>query len=144
MSVSPAGTHAPQMTQSSNAALVAATYDNFARGDIPAVLAVFAEDISWHISGRSPVSGIYTGHDEVLDFFGLLGQLSNGTFRLEIHNVLGDESGDVAVLTTEYAERNGATGVFAAVHVWRIEGGKATRFQAYMGDEYSVDEFWSS
>jgi hypothetical protein len=43
--------------------------------------------------------------------------------------VLGDDSGDVGVLTTEYAERNGATGVFAAaVHVWRIEDGKATRF----------------
>ena len=90
------------------------------------------------------MAGIYTGHDEVLDFFGLLGSLSNGTFRLDVHCVLGDGSADVAAVITEHAERNGVTSAFASVHVWRVEDGKATRFQAYMGDEYSVDEFWSS
>ncbi len=144
MSVTPAGTHEDHTTQGPNAALIAAGYEAFARGDVPAVLELFAEDISWRIPGRNPLAGVYTGHHEVLDFFGLLGQLSNGTFRLEIHNVLGDDSADVAALTTEHAERNGVTSAVASVHVWRVENGKATRFEAYMYDEYGHDEFWSS
>lgn len=139
MSVTPA---AP--TQTSNAALIAAGYEAFARGDIPTVLEMFADDISWHVSGRSPLAGTYTGHDAVLDFFGLLGQLSNGTFRMDVRAVLGDDFEHVAVIVTEHAERNGTHASLELVHVWRVENGKATRFQAYVYDEYALDAFWSS
>lgn len=144
MTVSPVGTHEDRPTQSSNAAMIAAGYEAFARGDVPAVLEMFAEDISWRISGRSPLAGSYSGHDEVLDFFGMLGQLSDGTFRIDVHAVLGDDSEHVAVICTEHAERNGTRGSFEMVHAWRVENGSATRFQAFVYDEYSIDEFWSS
>lgn len=143
MSVSPAVRHEDQTTQSSNAALIAAGYEAFARGDIPTVLEMFADDISWRVSGRSPLAGTYTGHDEVLDFIGLLGQLSNGTFRMDVHAVLGD-SEHVAVIVTEHAERNGTHASLELVHVWHVENGKAMRFQAYVYDEYAIDAFWSS
>jgi len=142
MTISPTGT--PQKTQESAAAVVAGAYEAFAAGDVPAVLAALAEDISWHVGGRSPLAGDYIGHDGVLDFFGLLGELSNGTFRLKLHGVLDDGAEDVAVLNTEYAERNGRSGVFEAVHVWRVQDGLATRFEAFKADQYAVDAFYSS
>ena len=77
MTITPADTH-EQTTQESAAALIASGYEAFAAGDVPAVLAMFAEDISWHISGRSPLAGVYTGRDGVLDFFGSSGSSRTG------------------------------------------------------------------
>lgn len=39
-----------------NAALIKGGYDAFARGDIPGALAIFAEDILWHVPGRGPLA----------------------------------------------------------------------------------------
>lgn len=127
----------------SNAELVRSGYEAFAAGDVPAVLAIFADDIEWHIPGRSPLAGVYTGPDEVLGFFGSLMERSNGTFHLDIHDVLDNGADKVALLLTEVAQRNGASLSASAVHVWTVQDGKATSFRAFTADEYEVDEFWS-
>ena len=62
---------------SSNAALIKSGYDAFASGDLQGALAVFAEDILWHIPGRGPLSRDYRGHAEVLGFFQHFMQLSH-------------------------------------------------------------------
>jgi ketosteroid isomerase-like protein len=127
----------------SNAELVRSGYEAFAAGDIPAVLAIFADDISWTIPGRSPLAGVYTGHDEVLGFFGQLMERSNGTFHLEITDVLDNGDDKVALLVTEIAQRDDASLSNPGVHLWTVQDGKATNFRAFAGDEYAVDEFWS-
>ena len=130
-------------TTTSDAALLRSGYDAFAAGDVPAVLALFSEDITWHIAGRSPVSGDYTGHDEVLSFFGALGERSNGTFALDVQHILDSGDGTVVALVTESAERNGKELRVPAVHVWRMQDAKATSFQAFQHDDYVIDTFWS-
>jgi len=118
-------------------------YESFAARDVDAVLAVFADDITWHVPGRSPMAADYTGHDEVVRFIQMLGERSDGTFRLEVHDILDNGDGRLVALVTENAQRNGATLNSPAVHVWRLQGGKATSFDAFMHDDYSFDEFWS-
>ncbi|MDP1847480.1 MAG: nuclear transport factor 2 family protein [Solirubrobacteraceae bacterium] len=127
----------------SNAELVRSGYEAFAAGDIPAVLAIFADDISWTIPGRSPISRTYTGHDEVLGFFGQLMERSNGTFSLEIHDVLDNGADQVALLVTETARRDDASLTDPGMHLWTVQDGKATNFRAFAGDQYANDEFWS-
>jgi ketosteroid isomerase-like protein len=127
----------------SNAEILGSGYEAFARGDVPAVLAVFSEQITWHVPGRSPLAGDYTGHEEVVGFFQALGERSNGTFHLDVHDILDNGKDKVVVLVTEHAERNGAVLAASAVHVWQFEDGKATSFQNFDGDNYELDEFWS-
>ena len=127
----------------SNAEIIRSGYEAFAAGDVPAVLALFTDDISWHIPGRSPLAGTYTGPEEVLAFFQNLGERSNGTFNLEVHDVLDNGDDKVVLLLTETAQRNDASLAVSAVHVWGVQDGKATTFQAFVADEYAVDEFWS-
>ena len=127
----------------SNADLIRSGYEAFAAGDVPAVLAIFADDISWTIPGRSPIAGTYTGHDEVLGFFGQLQERSDGTFNLEIHDVLDNDADKVALLLTETAQRDDASLSDVGVHVWTVQDGKATSFQAFAGDQHANDEFWS-
>ncbi|MDQ4036973.1 MAG: nuclear transport factor 2 family protein [Actinomycetota bacterium] len=66
-------------------------YNAFAKGDVETVMGQLTDDIEYHISGRSLESGSYSGKDEVLGFFGKLMQLSEGTFRLEVENILAND-----------------------------------------------------
>jgi ketosteroid isomerase-like protein len=126
-----------------SADLIRSGYDAFGQGDIPGVLALFADDISWNIGGRSPLAGVYTGHDEVLGFFGQLVERSGGTFHLEIDDAFDNGGETVVVLVNEKAERDGKQLDAAQIHLWRVQDGRAVRFQAFPADDYEVDEFWS-
>ena len=41
-------------------------YEAFGRGDVTTVLGILDPSIQWHVPGRSPLSGDYKGHDEVI------------------------------------------------------------------------------
>jgi ketosteroid isomerase-like protein len=127
----------------SNAEIISSGYEAFAAGDIPAVLAVFAEDITWKIAGRSPLAGTYTGHDEVLGFFQNLGERSGGTFHLDIQDVLDNGEDRVVLVVTETAQREDRSLSHTAVHMWSVRDGKATSFQGISEDDYENDAFWS-
>jgi uncharacterized protein len=126
-----------------NGELIKRAYAAFDRGDIPAVMATFADDIAWHVPGRGPLAGNYRGPAEVLGFFVLFMELSGGTFRLHVDDVLA--KGDrVVVLCTESARRAGRSWSAPQVHVWTVKDGKATVFREYPGDQQAEDEFWAS
>lgn len=110
-------------TVQSNAALIKSGYDAFARGDIQGAFAVFAEDILWHIPGRGPLSRDYRGHAEVLGFFQHFMELSHGTFRIQVDDILA--KGDrVVVLCTESAQRGDRSWSSPQVHVWTSRMGE--------------------
>jgi ketosteroid isomerase-like protein len=126
----------------SNAVIVRKAYEDFARGNIPAVFAAFDPSIVWHVPGHSPLSGDYTGHDQIGGFFGRTMELSGGAFSIDVHNVLAE--GDlVVVMVTVNAQRNGMCASFPEVHVWRMREGKVVEFREYQGDEQREDQFWS-
>jgi ketosteroid isomerase-like protein len=127
-----------------DAALIRRGYDAFAVGDIPTVLQVFADDITWHVPGRSPLSGDYKGHEGVLDFFGRCQELSGGTLRVVPDTILADGIGRVVALTTVSAVRHGRPWASPEVHVWQVVNGRAAGFVEFQGDQQSEDEFWLS
>ena len=125
-----------------NQELLQRGYEAFQRGDVPAVLELLADDIKWHVGGRSPVSGDYKGHEGVVSFFTKLMELSGGTFRLEIHDFTASDD-HVVVLVHETGERGTKTLDENFVHVWHVSGGKATEFWGAGVDQYTWDEFWT-
>ncbi|MFF7230941.1 nuclear transport factor 2 family protein [Streptomyces sioyaensis] len=125
-----------------NRKLIEGAYDAFGAGDIRTVLQAFAEEITWHVPGRSPLSGDYRGHQELVGFFGRVMELSGGSFRIRIDDVLTGES-RVVVLCTVSAERNGRAWSSPEVHVWEIADGRAVAFREFQGDQQTEDEFWS-
>jgi len=125
-----------------NAALIKNAYDAFSRGDTQSVFAVFAENILWHVPGRGPLSRDYRGPAEVGGFFEHFMDLSEGTFRIQIDEILANPD-RVVVLCTETARRGGRSWSSPQVHVWTMKDGRATAFREYEGDQQSEDEFWS-
>lgn len=130
------------MTAQDNAQLIRKGYEAFAKGDIPAVLAIFADDIAWHVPGRSALAGDYRGGQDVLGFFGQLQERSEGSFRLEMHDVLASED-HVVALVNEIAHRGDKSMNARSTHIWHVRDAKAAEFWAMTTDTYAVDEFWS-
>ena len=125
-----------------NQALILSAYDAFSGGNIQNVFALFAEDILWHVPGRGPLSGNYRGHAEVLGFFQHFMALSDGTFRIQIDNVLAQDD-QVVVLCTQSAQRGGHSWSSRQVEVWTVKDGRAAVYWQYQGDQQTEDEFWS-
>jgi ketosteroid isomerase-like protein len=126
----------------SNSVIIRKAYEDFAQGNIPSVFAAFDAGITWHVPGHSPLSGDYTGHDQIGSFFQRTMELSEGAFSIDVHNVLAENDLVVALVTVN-GERNGLSASFPEIHVWRMKNGKATDFREYQGDEQREDQFWS-
>jgi len=138
-----AATATTETTKSAeNAALIRSGYEAFSRGDVQAVLSLFDNDILWHVPGRGPLSHDYHGPSEVLGFLQHFTELSGGTFRIQVDDVLANDD-KVVVLCTESAQRGGQSWSSPQVHVWTVKDGHVAKFWQYQGDQQAEDEFWS-
>ncbi|MBV8993157.1 MAG: nuclear transport factor 2 family protein [Pseudonocardiales bacterium] len=126
-----------------NAELVRRGYDAFADGDLATVLTILDQNITWHVPGRSPLSGDYKGHDEVKGFLTTTMELSGGTFTIDINDILSDKE-RVVVLCTVAAERHGRRWSSPEVYVCRVIDNSIVDFREFQGDQEAEDEFWSS
>lgn len=125
-----------------NEDLIRQGYEAFGKGDMDTIRGLFADDIAWHAPGRSPLAGDYHGMDSVLAFFGKTLELSGGTFRLDLHDVVANDEHGVALVTAT-GQREGKTLDDRQAHVFHISDGKVTEFWNQAGDLYAVDEFWT-
>jgi ketosteroid isomerase-like protein len=117
-------------------------YDAFAAGDLDTIREILADDIQWHVGGRSPLAGDYKGKDEVFAFFAKLVELSGGTFRVDVHDVLANDEHAV-VLGTNRATRDGKELNDNIVAVYHNKDRKTVEAWFHPGDQYATDEFWS-
>ena len=118
-------------------------YAAFGRGDLDALQnQFFAPDITWHYPGKSPFAGDYHGAGEVAGWLVRTFEVSGGTIRVQLNDVVAKD--DVAVaLTTITAQREGRELSDDAVQVFSIRDGKATEVWTYPADLYATDAFWS-
>ena len=108
-------------------------YGAFARGDVPAVLGAFAEDIEWYEAEGMPYGGLHNGPEAIAQkVFGPITEDIDG-FALVIEEFIG--SGATVAAVVRYTGTGKATGKaldVPAVHVWDIRDGKVTRFRQFM------------
>jgi uncharacterized protein len=117
-------------------------YAAFEKGDLDALRGLFTDDITWHSPGRGPLAGEYKGIDQVFGLFGKVVELSGGTFRNELHDVLANDEHAVALVRAR-GERNGKTLDDTQTHVFHVSDEMVTEVWLESGDQYANDEFWS-
>jgi ketosteroid isomerase-like protein len=117
-----------------NVALVRSIYESFARGDVPAVLARFADDIEWNEAENFPYAdgNPYRGPQSVLQ--GVFARLGADWERFSVEPREWLDAGDRVVALGTYRGTHKATGrqvqaQFA--HVWSLRQGKVAQFQQY-------------
>jgi hypothetical protein len=104
---------------------------------------IFAPDIVWHQPGRNPTSGDYQGADGVLGLFGKLFELTDGTFKATLHDVLATDDHVVALGKID-AQRKGMTAPHDFVHVCHVKEGKLSECWIVNVDPYGVDDFFNA
>lgn len=122
--------------------LIRRAFDAFGKGDMETLGDVFADDAVFHVPGRSKISGDYKGKGEIFGFFGKLQELSGGTFKTEVHDVVANDE-HVVALAPGTGEREGKRLSDNGVLVHHIKDGKVAEVWLHAGDQYAGDEFWS-
>jgi ketosteroid isomerase-like protein len=116
-----------------NVEFVNSVYGSFARGDVPAVLGAFADDIEWFEAEGMPYGGLYHGPDAVAqNVFGPITEDVEG-FAVTPEEVIG--SGATVAAVVRYTGTGKATGKaldVPVVHVWDIRDGKIARFRQFI------------
>lgn len=117
-------------------------YEAFGSGDMATLDSVIADDVRWHVSGTSAVSGLYKGKQEVFSFFGQLAERSQGTFSIDVHDIVAGDDHTV-VLARISGERDGRQLDGMDVHVTHIEDGQITSFWSFNWDQADSAQFWA-
>lgn len=116
-----------------NGEIIRGLYDAFAKGDVPAVLGAFDENISWTEAEGFMYGGTYDGPAAVLEnVFMRLGTEWEG-FAAVPDKIVDGGDGNV-ISTGTYSGKFLATGKSMSVpfaHSWELSGGKVTRFVQY-------------
>ena len=79
------------MADHPNATLLRKGYAAFGKGDMATLTDLFSEDVVWHLPGNNQLSGVHRGRDAVFAIFARTTQLSGGTFKIEVHDVLAND-----------------------------------------------------
>jgi uncharacterized protein len=121
--------------------LVRRGHDAFGRGDMETLREVFHPDLVWHSPGRNQLAGDHRGVEAVLGFFGRTMELTGGTFRVEVHDVVANDE-HVVGLNSVAAQRDGKTLDGRNALVFHVRNGRATEVWQFWEDQYAADEFF--
>lgn len=117
-------------------------YSNYSNGNLKEFLADCSDEITFQVLGKSKLAGKYTKDTFLSDFFPRLAELSGGTFKTEVHDILASDRHG-AVLVSHHLERGGKSLQIRSVNIWRFENAKPVAWYEYPRDLYQFDELLS-
>ena len=119
-------------------------YEAFNKQDIETVMSLITDDAVWHGGPRGPIAGDYKGKAEILELFGRFAQLTEGTYKAEIHDILANEEHTV-VMGTSTITRNGKTREDRFIDVIHPDDeGRVREFWRFFEDQVGAVEFLES
>lgn len=131
------------MSEQANIAIIRGAYDAFARGDMPALLDSFSDDIDWYVPGPKglPMQGRWIGRAEVSQFFQIVADVQEAEV-FEQRAIVAQ--GDNVVVLGHYKWRVKATGRTAEcdyAHAFTLRNGKVASFQEYTDTQVFAEAF---
>jgi uncharacterized protein len=125
------------MQASANATTVAAIYDAFGRGEIPAILERLAEDVEWEqwsdTASRDGIPWLKagTGRDAVARFFEVVGELTIHEFA--VLDIIGTGRQIAVEVLIDVELPNGGRYRDEELHLWTFDdAGKVSRMRHYV------------
>lgn len=130
-------------TEDSAMTLVERGYAAFNAGDIDTLRGILARDVVQHVPGTGPLAGTYKGLDSVLGYYGQLGALTDGTFRVDLIETHGDQKGHVAAVHQMTATRNGTRRVSRGSLLFTVVDDRVTDLLELHADLAGDDAFFA-
>jgi uncharacterized protein len=125
-----------------NITLVRRGFEAFNKGDFATLKEVLSADCVQHMSGTNRFSGEHKGLDNVLEMYGEIGALTDGTFEAVLGDVYATDHGVIAQFTSK-ASRNGRSLEQKNSLVFTIVDGKATDLDEVPLNGEVNDAFWA-
>ena len=118
--------------------IISELYAAFARGDIPAIVGMVAEDVDWRVPENLPHGGDFHGRDGVMRFFQGLGANWDG-LELDLDGLVSGPDRVLAVANIHGRVRaTGEQSGYKSVHVWTLRDGVPVRFAEYVDAPVSL------
>jgi uncharacterized protein len=115
---------------SENIEMVQGAYEAFGRGDIPALMANFADDIEWHSPEPLPQHIDARGPENVGQFFQRVAD-NWSDFQVDLDDIVA--SGDrVCAIGHAAGKLDGTAAEYGFVHAWTVRDGALARFDEYV------------
>ena len=130
------------MTDHPNVAVVKRACIAARKGDRSLAGELFAEDADLFVPGRNLLAGLYEGQGAMFDFYDKARELSGGTFKTYLHDVVANQRHAFAI-EHFMASRGGRNLDCRDVTIFHVIDGKITSGTRLLGDPYLLDEFWS-
>jgi len=115
--------------------------DAWKRGDLPAIIDCYHDDVVFHYFGKSPLAGDHRGKAAALTALARVQQVANRQL-VEIHDTLASDDHAV-ILARERFERDGRSLETNRVLVYHIRDDKLVEAWIYDEDQRALDELWS-
>ncbi len=114
------------------------------RGDWDTAFGYFAEDIAFHIPGRSAFAGDARGREGAIAYIQTIrDHYRDGEIELELVDMLvSDER--VALLVLERFHGDGPPVEIRRANVYRVQGDEIVEISIFEADQYAVDELMDS
>ncbi|MDQ6847081.1 MAG: nuclear transport factor 2 family protein [Candidatus Dormibacteraeota bacterium] len=130
-------------TAQANLAVLRKGYEAFQSGNMDQLRdEIFDKDIVWHSPGRGPLAGDFRGADAVIGLFVKQFEMTNGTFKVDVHDFLANDDHAVA-LGNLSAERDGKSLTSQYAHVCHFRDGKLAEAWIVNYDPQTADEFFA-
>jgi len=125
-----------------NADLVQRGYEAFQKGDLAAFDNILAENCVWHVPGRGQLAGDKKGRQAIVAHYAKLGELSQGSINVELHDVLANDE-HVTGLHRVSAQRGGKSFDTTEVIVFHVQDGLVTEAWEHPFNLYGLDEVFA-
>lgn len=125
-----------------NAALLEAGFAAFGSGDLVAVEALFDPAAVWHAQRLGKLGGDHRGWPAVLKFFADSMELTQGTFRIDVREILANDTGAAAVVRST-ARRGDQALDDQQIHLFHLDGDRVSEVWQFVGDGEAAEAFWS-
>jgi ketosteroid isomerase-like protein len=130
------------MTDHSHIAVFHRVLAAFSAGDMDALGQEFHPDVVWHIGGRNLLTGDYRGREDTFALFGREFELTGGTYRAQLHDVLANDE-HMAALLHVTASREGKELDLDLALVFHMRDNRISEGWGLPVDSRAYDAFWS-
>jgi len=114
----------------------------WARGDVDAVWAFYADDVVMTVPGRGTLAGLHEGRPSVMAAVeALLARTSDLSVDVEVLDHLASDD-RVAVVIRQSVRRGDRTLEIRRVNLYRVKAGLIVAIDVFEGDQYEIDEFF--
>jgi ketosteroid isomerase-like protein len=120
-----------------------ALFAAFRKGDIKTITDTIDDGAVWHFPGRrGKLAGSHRGRAGVMEFLMKVPALTGGTFRLELEDVLANDTNAAAIFRGS-AQRGGKILDNPTVLRMKLKDGRVTEVWEFVWDLNHVEDFWA-